>query len=115
MWTPIPYSVLVDDEWTSTVGPMRPGTTSLPAKTAGYTTSRGKLSQAECNAQAAAFRPSGWDTRHYDDDNWVKFNLDDRRADASYKSAQSRSRTLHDRGAGLTGEDLVESPGAVVG
>ena len=34
MWTPIPYSVLVDDVHTSTVGPMRPGTTSLPAKTA---------------------------------------------------------------------------------
>jgi hypothetical protein len=72
MWTPIPYSVLVDDEWTPTVGPIRPGTTSLPSKRAGYTTTRGKLSQDECNSAAAAFRPTDWELRHFDDDNWVK-------------------------------------------
>ena len=114
MWTPIPYSVLVDDEWTATVGPMRPGTTSLPAKTAGYTTTRGKLSQDECNRLAAAFRPTGWDARHYDDDNWVKFRFDDPRADHSYKVAQASSRMLHDKGARLRGEDLAKVSGAVV-
>jgi hypothetical protein len=115
MWTPIPYSVLVDDEWTSTVGTMRPGTTSLPAKSGAYTTTSGKLSQEECNQQAAAFRPSGWDMRHYDDDAWVKHHADDPRAEESYKIAQARSRTLHDKGAGLRGEELAELRGAVVG
>ena len=60
MWTPIPYSVLADDEWTSTrrADPRR-GSTSLPAKTAPYTTTRGKLSQDECNDGAPArFTPS---------------------------------------------------------
>jgi hypothetical protein len=79
MWTPIPYSVLVDDEWTSTVGPMRPGTTSLPPKTAPYTTTRGKLSLEECNRLAREFRPTGWDQRHYDDDTFVKHHPDDAR------------------------------------
>jgi hypothetical protein len=115
MWTPIPYSVLVDDEWTSTVGTMRPGTTSLPAKSGAYTTTSGKLSQEECNQQAAAFRPSGWDMRHYDDDAWVKHHADDPRAEESYKIAQARSRTLRDKGAGLRGEELAELRGAVVG
>jgi hypothetical protein len=115
MWTPIPYSVLVDDEWTSTVGALRPGTTSLPAKSAGYTTTSGKLSQDECNQRARAFTPSAWELRHYDDDCWVKNHAGDARADRSYKLAQSRSRTLHDRGAGLRGEELAEVRGAVVG
>ena len=30
MWSTIPYSVLADDEWTSGVGPIRGGSTSLP-------------------------------------------------------------------------------------
>ncbi len=115
MWTPIPYSVLVDDEWTSSVGALRPGTTSLPAKTAGYTTTSGKLSQDECNQRAAEFTPSGWELRHIDDDTWVKNHDGDARAERSYKLAQSRSRTLHDRGAGLRGEELAELRGAVVG
>jgi hypothetical protein len=81
MWTPIPYSVLVDDEWTSTVGPIRSGTSSLPAKTAQYTTTRGKLSLDECNRLAAEFRPAGWDLRYYDDDAWVKNHPGDARTD----------------------------------
>jgi hypothetical protein len=53
--------------------------------------------------------------RHYDDDTWVKHHADDPHADQSYKTAQARSRTLHDKGAGLRGEDLAELRGAVVG
>jgi hypothetical protein len=80
MWTPIPYSVLADDEWTSTVGPIRGGSTSLPEKTAPYTTTRGKLSQEQCNQFAREFRSTAHDLRHYDDDTWVKFHPDDPKA-----------------------------------
>ena len=76
MWTPIPYSVLADDDWTASVGPIGGGITSLPAKTAKWTTTRGKLTQDECNAAAKAFRSRAHDLRHYDDDVWVKNNPD---------------------------------------
>jgi hypothetical protein len=80
MWTPIPYSVLSDDEWTSTVGPIRSGGTALPAKTAKYTTTRGKLTQDECNRLAREFSSTTHDLRHYDDDTFAKFHPDDQRA-----------------------------------
>jgi len=91
MWTPIPYSVLADDEWTSTVGAMRPGSTSLPAKTAPYTTTRGKLSQDECNGLARDFRPSWWDLRHYDDDTYVKNHPDDPRVQELVRATRAAS------------------------
>jgi hypothetical protein len=106
MWTPIPYSVLVDDEWTPTVGQFREGTTSLAAKTASYTTTRGKLSQEECNRLASEFRPAAWDLRHYDDEAWVKHNFSDPRADALYRAAHVGSPTLDDKGADVRQDDL---------
>lgn len=115
MWTPIPYSVLIDDEWTSTVGAIQPGSTSLPAKSAKYTTTRGKLSQDECNAQAAAFRPGGWDQRHLDDDWWVKNHAEDPRAQDGYRRAQATSRTLHESGSGLLQADLTGQESVTVG
>src|SRR5262249_6866042 len=80
MWTTIPYSVLADDEWTARVGPMGAGVTTLPEKTAKWTTTQGKLTQDECNAAAKAFRSKAFDLRHYDDDVWAKNNPDDPRA-----------------------------------
>lgn len=80
MWTPIPYSVLADDEWTASVGPIRGGSSSLPAKTAKYTTTRGKLTQEECNRLAREFASPAHDLRHYDDDTWVKLHPDDPKA-----------------------------------
>ena len=115
MWTPIPYSVLVDDEWTSTVGDMRPGTTSLPAKTAKYTTTRGKLTQEEGNRLAKEFSPSWWDRRHYDDDTWVKNHPDDPKADELYRAAQINSVTLRDKGAALSQQDLQPRAPAAAG
>jgi hypothetical protein len=108
MWTPVPYSILADDEWTSTVGSIRPGTTSLPAKTAKYTTTRGKLTQDESNQLARDFRPSDWDLRHYDDDTWVKNHAGDPRAQELYRAAQAQSQVLHDKGAELSQADLEE-------
>jgi hypothetical protein len=106
MWTPIPYSVLVDDEWTSTVGSFREGTTSLPTKTAGYTTTRGKLALEECNQLARDFRPAAWDLRHYDDEAWIKHNFGDPRARELYRAAHASSFTLRDRGAEVGQADL---------
>lgn len=80
MWTRIPYSVLEDDEWTSTVGPIRHGSTALAAKTAKYTTTQGKLTQDEVNAKAKAFQSRAFDLRRYDDDVWAKHHPDDPRA-----------------------------------
>jgi len=111
MWSPVPYSILADEEWTSTVGPMRPGTSSLPPKAAGYTTTRGKLDQDEANRLAKEFRPSWWDLRHYDDDTWIKNHADDPRAQELYRSAQASSVGLRDRGAGVTQDDLVPREG----
>ncbi|HEX4108249.1 MAG TPA: hypothetical protein VHX88_08960 [Solirubrobacteraceae bacterium] len=72
MWTPIPYSVLADEEWTSTTGPIQIGSSSLPAKAAKYTTTRGKLTQEEYNQRARDFSSSVHERRHYDDDTYVK-------------------------------------------
>ena len=115
MWSPVPYSVLSDDEWTSTVGPIGPGSTSLPAKTGKYTTTRGKLTQDECNEAARSFQPSAWELRQYDDDTWVKNHADDPRADELYRAAQQHSAVLRDRGAGLSQADLEELKAAAVG
>jgi hypothetical protein len=108
MWTPVPYSVLEDDEWTSTVGAIRPGSTSLPAKTAPYTTTRGKLSQDECNRLAKEFRPTGWELRHYDDDTWLKNHAGDPRAQELYAAAQASSTVLRDRGSEVTQGEIEE-------
>ena len=107
MWTPIPYSVLADDEWTSTSGRSGRGSTSLPAKTGPYTTTRGKLDQDECNRLARDVPPRrGWDLRHYDDDTWVKNHPDDPRAQELYRAAQRNSITLRDRGTQVGQDDL---------
>jgi hypothetical protein len=108
MWTPIPYSVLVDDEWTPTVGEIRPGTSSLPAKTAPYTTTRGKLSLDECNRLAKEFRPSAWHLRHYDDEAWIKNHPTDPRANELYRAGHTSSPVLRDRGAEINQADLDE-------
>ncbi|MDX6468628.1 MAG: hypothetical protein QOF75_431, partial [Gaiellaceae bacterium] len=108
MWTPIPYSVLADEEWTSTVGPMRPGTSSLPPKTAPYTTTRGKLSLEECNRLAREFRPAAWHLRHYDDDAWIKNHPGDPRAAELYRTTHAGSVVLRDRGADVSQADLEE-------
>ncbi len=76
MWSQIPYSVLADDNWTADVGGMAPGSSSLPEKTAKWTTTQGKLTQDEVNAAAKAFHSKKFDLRYYDDDVWAKNNPD---------------------------------------
>lgn len=105
LWTGIPYSILEDDEWTSTVGEPRGGSSSLPGKTAGYQTTRGKLTQDEANAAAREHRPSTWKLRHYDDEPFVKFHPEDPRAKELYEATQQGSK-IEGRGAALLRSDL---------
>ena len=108
MWSTIPYSVLADDEWTSSVGPIRGGSTSLPAKTARYTTTRGKLTQDECNEAARALRVPTLDNgMRFLDDAWVKNHPSDPRAEELYRRTQASSAVLKDQGAGLYREDVL--------
>jgi hypothetical protein len=107
MWSTIPYSVLVDDEFTSGVGPIRGGSTSLPAKQALYTTTRGKLTQDECNRLARESNPLPYQEPYrFLDDRWVKDHPGDRRANELYRFTQRDSRLLRGKGAGLTREDI---------
>jgi hypothetical protein len=113
MWTPLPYSILADDDWTPTVGAIGPGHTSLPPKTSGWNTTRGLLDQSENNRLAREFRPTGWDLRFYDDDTFVKNHADDSRTQALYRAAQAGSVVLDGRGAGVGQDDIAELRAAV--
>lgn len=107
MWSLIPYSVLSDEEWTASVGPIRGGSTSLPAKMDLYTTTRGKLTMQQCNELARGFTPATLapELRNLDD-TWVKNHCDDPRAHELYRRTQSRSFLLKDKGAGLLRADI---------
>jgi len=107
MWSLIPYSVLQGDEWTSSVGPIRGGSTSLPKKTGLYTTTRGKLTQDEANAAAREFTSGAVAAgSKYYDDTWIKNNYDRPEADALYRATQANSPALAGKGAGLNRADI---------
>lgn len=108
----IPYSVLVDDESTSTSGPIQRGWTSLAPKTALWNTSRGRLSESQLNELARSFRPEVLtEPYRFLDDEWVKTHYRDERANELYRLSQRGSRTLEGRGAGLRRADLPEPKG----
>ena len=116
MWSTIPYSVLSDDEFTTTVGQMRSGSTSLPTKTGPYTTTRGKLSLEECNRLAAEFTPTACQEPYrFLDDRWVKNHYDTPRADELYAASQQHSRTLRGAGATVTRAEILERRDGVAG
>jgi len=107
MWSQIPYSILADDEYTASVGPIRGGSTSLPRKTGLYTTTRGKLTIEEANALARGFTPPTLEgNRRYYDDQWVKYHAGEPEADALYRAAQENSYQLKGKGSTLTEDDV---------
>ena len=107
MWSLIPYSVLQGDEWTSSVGPIRGGSSSLPKKTGLSTTTRGKLTQDEANAAAREFTSGAVAAgSKYYDDTWIKNNYDRPEADALYRATQANSPALAGKGAGLNRADI---------
>lgn len=107
MWSTIPYSVLADDEFTRGVGPIRSGSTSLPAKSSTWTTTEGRLTLDEANRRAAALRPlPAQEPYRFLDDRWIKDHPGDKRAEELYLHTQRRSRVLAGKGAGLSSADI---------
>ncbi len=107
MWSPVPYSVLIDDEFTASSGAMRNGGTSLDPKGGRYLTTRGKLSLAEYNAAAAAFTPTLCTAPfRFLDDTWVRDHADSPLAHELYCIEQRHSRHLAGRGANVTRAEL---------
>ncbi len=107
MWTPVPYSVLRDKEFTATTGPLPAGWTSLDEKAGPYLTTRGKLSLDEYNAAVREFTPSSCQPDYrYLDDSWVRTHADTPLARALYCVEQQRSGELKDRGAMVTREQM---------
>lgn len=110
MWWTVPYSVLTDDEWTATSGPMAPGSTGIAAKTGTYLTTRGKLTLEEYNTACAEFTPAiCQEPYRYLDDAWVRGHAASPLADELYKLDQRNSVSLAGRGAGLTPADIAEA------
>lgn len=107
MWSQIPYSVLGETPSTSTAGPLRSGVTSLEPKSGLWTTTRGKLSQEECNAAAKGFVPKVFgDGGRFLDDQWVKHHSGTDRARVLYEATQEQSINLRGRGARLGRDDI---------
>ncbi|CAB4933293.1 unannotated protein [freshwater metagenome] len=107
MWSAVPYSPLANDEFTAGVGPIRGGSTSLPRKTAKYTTTRGKLTADEANALARGFTPPIIEgPRRFYDDQWVKYHVGTPEADDLYRRAQENSIQLKGKGSGLNAADI---------
>ena len=99
--TPLPYSILMDDDFVARVGPLQPGTSHLAPKNDRYRTTHGVLTLAEYNAAARQFVPetcrAPWNFRC---ETWVKYNAETPEAGALYRLEQAQSRTLVGRGIG---------------
>ena len=107
MWTPVPYSVLNDTEFTATTGELSDGWTSLEHKSGPYLTTRGKLSLDEYNRLAQQFTPMNCQAPYrFLDDAWVRGHADSPLADELYALEQLHSRELKGRGAKLTRDDM---------
>jgi len=103
--------VLTDHDYSLRVNPNGTndfhGTSSLPAKSAPFTTTRGRLTEDEVNAAARSFSsPLFSEPWSSIDDDWVKWNHDDPEVDALYLFTQEGSRLIAGQGAGLRREDL---------
>jgi hypothetical protein len=83
------------------------GRSSLPAKSAPYTFSCGRLSEAEMNERARAFRSPLFESPWRNiDEQTVKWHYAEPEVDALYRYAQEHSRLLRDRGASLRRADI---------
>lgn len=103
----IPYSVLQREGEAPRLAPIGPGVTHFPAKQDVYTTTAGRLSLAEYNARAAAFRPAQMaDPYRFICDTTVKYAPGDERVQALYRLEQEGS-PLAGQGAGLSRDDVA--------
>lgn len=105
----IPYSILIDDEYTAGVPPTESASTLLPPKEGAWQTTRGKLTLEELNAAARDFTPQFAQQAHrFHDDWWVKYHADTEPADELYRITQQGSRNLEGRGV-IDRDDVLEA------
>ncbi len=85
------------------------GTSSLPAKIQPYTTTLGRLSEAEANESARKFSSPLFEEPWASvDDEWVKWNWQSPEVDALYRYGQETSRLLKDQGSGVLRSTISE-------
>jgi hypothetical protein len=102
MFSPIPYGILQSGDYTASSGPLYPGSATLAQKTGAWRTSRGLLNQDDYNRAVREFTPGSFAERFRRiDDFWLKYHSNEPIADELYRLAQSRSRHLAGKGAGL--------------
>ena len=101
LFTPLPYSVLCNEEFVSGVGPIQRGGSNLAPKIDRYRTSQGTLSLKEYNERARAHVPALCsDEYRFLCETWVKYHPDDPRCRRLYELEQRHSRTLRGIGVG---------------
>lgn len=109
---PVSASVLSDHDYPRRVNPsglsgLR-GASSLPAKTKGWLTSQGVLSQDQLNSAVRDFNsPLAAEPWVNFDEQWIKWHSGNTDADALYRYIQRGSRHLEGAGSGLRREDLM--------
>jgi len=102
----VPYCVLQRDGEAPKLSPIGPGVSHLDAKRDVYTTTAGRLSLADYNAQATALRPAQMAPEYrFICDTTAKFRPHDPAVQTLYRLEQEGS-PLAGRGAGLTREDV---------
>lgn len=110
--TQIPYSVLNRTGDVPALGPIPQGTSAFPDKQDIYTTSAGRLSLADYNARAAAFRPAQMaDGLRFTCDTTAKFNPGDARVQELYRLEQAGT-PLAGKGVGLSRDAIEHSRSA---
>ena len=107
IYSPIPYSILIDGDYAPTVGDMRPGITFLDEKKDVYTTTEGKIGFEEYNNRVRDFHPElhKLENRMFCD-TAAKYRYDTPEADSLYKLYQRQSRNLANKGAALRRDDI---------
>jgi hypothetical protein len=109
---PVPATVLIDHDYPARVNPNGladcVGSNHLPGKSAGWLTSKGRLTQAERNRAAremsSPLLSAPW---VHQDEQWLKWHWDTPDAHAMYRYVQESSRLLRDSGAGLKRADIT--------
>ena len=107
MYSFIPYSILADESYTKTCGPLQDGITYLAPKKDVYTTTKGKMTLEEYNrlSREAAEDPE-FARFNFLCETWTKYHYGTEEADEMYKTAQRSSRTLKDAGSTLRRKDI---------
>ena len=107
LYSPIPYSILQGEDYTSSSGPIYPGASHLPQKVDRYNTTRGVIGLTEYNRLSRETRPPVLQPqfRHLCE-TWVKYHAGTPEADKLYSLEQSNSRLLKGKGSRLKRADV---------